>query len=396
VGRQPGPPDPAGADGLAALADRVGLPGPLTPARTARRADGGVGVLIGLLADDGAPGATRALLAEWLPGLRAGFRCGGLFDSGLAGYVVGLTHAARAEPKLAGPAAGMRTRLAGWTRSAPWRTDRVGWSDYDLVTGASGVLLAQAGLPDVTPAELAPAVGHLVGLCDAADLPRLRIGGLPVGGGRSSRGDHLDHGLAHGIPGILVALAAAVRRLGHEPAVVVALQRVATVLARSSYVDAAGVTSWPAGSAGADPAGTVRRQAWCYGTPGVAWALWDAGTAIGDPRIAELGWHAMATVCDVWLDERYLYGDGPGDRLGVCHGAAGVLAVADAFARHAGHPSAARLSDHLAALLDRHTDAIGELAGTDLTMLTGVSGVLSVLHTVRGGRRDWLPILGLR
>jgi hypothetical protein len=48
---------------------------------------------------------------------------------------------------------------------------------------------------------------------------------------------------------------------------------------------------------------------------------------------------------DFYLDEDLR------SRLGFCHGAAGVLAIADAFALHTGLEPARRLSDHLAAFL---------------------------------------------
>jgi hypothetical protein len=436
--------------GLDELLHRV-LAGP-DPGHPVRAGDGGVGVLAGLLHRRPGPGPVPAhWLAGWLTGQRDEVGCGGLYGSGLTGHAVGLAYAATAQPRLRRLAALRRAQLAGWIGAGPWRTDADGWSDYDLMTGAAGVLLGLTGLPDPAPAELDPVAAYLTDLAGDDDLRRLRVvrhprqpatagggpagngsadggtaggtggggsaGGGTVGGGRAGGGlagsgtagsglagggtvdgpgGGPDNGLGHGLPGVLAALTAACRRAGAGPRTAAALRRVAGRLRDVSYVDGAGVVSWPPRGGAGDPAVTVRRQAWCYGTPGVAWALWDAAQVLGDRDLAGFAAAAMATLCAAWDDERYLYGDEPGDRLGVCHGAAGVLAVADAFARHAGHAPAARLRDHLDGQLRGRAAAVADLARTDLSLLTGAAGVLAVLLTAAGGDRAWLPLLALR
>ncbi|HVQ97034.1 MAG TPA: lanthionine synthetase LanC family protein [Mycobacteriales bacterium] len=375
-GRQLGLPDADLAGVVAEVAIGPGL---------RQTGDAGVGVLLGLVRTE-LP-VRQALLAEWLGGLRAGAAGGGLFGGGLAGHAVGLAYAAEAEPRLAGLATRRRAALAGWAGASPWRGDAVGWADYDLMTGPAGVLLALASLPAPAPAEIRPLAEHLAGL--TGDLDRLRVR-RHAGDGQAAQLGHLDHGLAHGLAGVVAAMTAAARLFGPEPP---GLRRAAHRLRAMSYVDSTGVASWPPSSAGADPSRPVHRQAWCYGAPGVAWALWDAGQLLGDAELTGFAAAAMASLCAAWDDDRYLYGE-LGDRLGVCHGAAGVLAVADAFARHAGHQPAGGLRTHLRGRID--PDRIAELGRTDLTMLNGAAGVLAVLTTVDGGRRDWLPVLGLR
>src|SRR6266851_2003808 len=68
----------------------------------------------------------------------------------------------------------------------------------------------------------------------------------------------------------------------------------------------------------------------------------------------------------------------PGGTLAVCHGAAGVLAIADAFARHAGLSEAAALGDRLEGYLLDHSD---EMASWPLSLHHGSGGVLAVLIT---------------
>ena len=389
--------------------------------------DGGVGVLLGLLGPRLPAPVHAALLAGWLAGLRDGPACGGLFGGGLAGRAVGLAYAAGADPRLRGLAARQRAALLDWIRTSPWRANRVGWSDYDLMTGPAGVLLGLASLPPADLSGLAapgpvdlpgpppadpadpsgspgpsglpepPGLGepagirslarHLGALVGVADRLRVR---RHAGDGRAAQLGHVDYGLAHGLAGVVAALTAAGRLLPGEPPA--PLRHAAHRLSEASYVDSRRVLTWPPSTAGRpEPA---RRQAWCYGTPGVAWAIWDAGQLLGDPELTGVGAAAMASLCAAWDDDRYLYGDQPADRLGICHGLAGVLAIADAFARHAGHEPAARLRAHLLGRTD--AGSIVDLGRADLTMLTGAAGVLAVLATVDGGQRGWLPLLGLR
>jgi hypothetical protein len=67
-------------------------------------------------------------------------------------------------------------------------------------------------------------------------------------------------------------------------------------------------------------------------------------------------------------EDFHLFGHTPGDSLGLCHGAAGVLALA-------------------ADALDRPPPTCPA---------AGAPGALSALLTAGGAPRDWLPCLGLR
>jgi hypothetical protein len=62
--------------------------------------------------------------------------------------------------------------------------------------------------------------------------------------------------------------------------------------------------------------------------------------------------------------------DDPGGQLWFCHGPAGVLAIADAFALHTGLEPAARLADHLCRFLLERSSDLTDRAATDLTMLS--------------------------
>ncbi|HTI23788.1 MAG TPA: lanthionine synthetase LanC family protein [Kutzneria sp.] len=159
-----------------------------------------------------------------------------------------------------------------------------------------------------------------------------------------------DTGLAHGAAGVLL--------VSPEPELI-------SWLLNQSFVD-------------------QRRQGWCYGIPGIAWALWTAGARTEAVRLVRI-------LCQTFDPELNLYGE-PADRLGICHGAAGVLLIADAFARE-GVSGAATLRDLMQTYLVERLDLVPEL---DETLLRGGSGVLAALLTVRGADRRWLRCLGLR
>lgn len=346
----------------------------------------------------GMAGSTGAL-AAWLAGFRGGTGHNGLFG-GLAGFTAGLASAADLEPRLTTLAATTRARLADHPTDDHRRDQATEWSDYDLIHGPAGALLALASCADPTAAELEPLARHLAGWCDADGLPRLRLDcgrDDPVKGWNHGR---VNTGIGHGVAGVIAALTAAVRVIGPTPELTDPLRLATSWLARQSYVDGSAVLTWPAGGldGAAPPAAPGHRQAWCYGTAGVAWTLWDAGQVLGDDGLCELADHAIATLCAAWDDDFHLTPDELSDRLALCHGAGGVLAVAGAFARHAGHGPAAALRTHLVAFLLERRDQLVALADQDMTLLNGASGALAVLLTElsKQGDRGWLVQIGLR
>lgn len=355
------------------------------------RVDGmGIGVLAALTGQLGRP-----VLERWLGAVRDGAAHAGAFGIGQAGVAAGLAAAAAAEPRLAAPAEAARRGVVRWACSRDWPPDRLRWPDYDLLGGQAGILLAVVGSGHRAPAELARMADHLAAL-SGDGLAGLRIDGYAEDPVRGWNQGAINLGLGHGVPGVVAALTAAHRVLGPRPNLLTALRHGTDFLRRYSTVDNEGAVVWPACDRSGARDSATSRQAWCYGTPGVAWVLWDAGLVLADARLRSFAEDAMTSLCRVWDPDRYLYGDTPADVLGICHGGAGVLAVADAFARHAGLPEAARLRAELTDWLLRRADAIDDLATTNMTLLDGAAGVLCVLLTAAGGRRDWLTVLALR
>lgn len=129
-------------------------------------------------------------------------------------------------------------------------------------------------------------------------------------------------GMAHGIAGPLSLLATA-----HAAGWSVLGQRAATQHAAhwllrwrtdASRNWAPHVTGDELGSGAAHPS-TGRRDAWCYGAPGIGRALILAGSALADPRLTAIGDAAIASLSDRPVD----LWDVEGPTL--CHGYAGVL-----------------------------------------------------------------------
>jgi hypothetical protein len=242
-------------------------------------------------------------------------------------------------------------------------------------------------------------VRQLAELCDRPDLGALRVGAYEQDDLRYWNYGRINTGLAHGVGGVVAAL-----RIAREcdPTARVAVDRPLRLacewLANEAYVDARGVTTWaPAGREGRSSApGFDRRQAWCYGTPGLAWTLWDAGRVLADDALCQMADCSMCSFCSNFDENLYIDDGPPEESLAICHGAAGTLAIANAFALHAGNRAARNLAQRLEAyLLSRASDVVG-LARENTTLLTGASGVVLALLVNRGAPRDWLRHIALR
>ncbi|MGW1348720.1 lanthionine synthetase LanC family protein [Streptomyces sp. sk2.1] len=343
-------------------------------------------------------GAGRAV-AAWARTIGRGPGSPGLYDGGLAGTLIGLRLGARIHAPLHRVADRLRDHLLDGARARPWRTEDVALPDYDLICGPSGTLLALCvGPPQPKSGQLIPFAAHLAKLCDSGDLRRLRVGqysGHPYLGWLQGR---VNTGMGHGVAGLVAGLTAAVRHVGPEQELLDALRSATRWLVRQSFDDARSVRSWDgAGLDGPPPAGARARQAWCYGAPGVTWALWDASDALGDREAADWAAAAFTILAERYDEDFHLYGDPLTDQLALCHGAAGVLAVADAFHRHARLPAAAVLRDRLAGHLGRRLPTALAPGAPHTSLLNGTAGALGALLTAtHDTSRDWLACLGLR
>lgn len=340
-------------------------------------------------------GLAGAVAQRWLTDAPARFHAVGSF-AGLGAFLAGLRAGERLLPGLADLTGPLLAGVPAWLDGVRWRTADVAWLDYDLFQGPAGLVLAGAAGPADTP-RVARAARHLAALCADDALTGLRAG-REIDPRSAFNVGHVNTSLGHGAAGVAAALRHAVETLDDGAAYRPALRRVCAWLVEQAFVATDGLITWPAvGRDGAPARGPAEhRQAWCYGTPGVAWVLHDAGRVLADDGLQVLGEEAVRTFCRAFDPARHLDRAQPGEHLAVCHGAAGTLAVADAFARHADVPEAAALRDLLDRWLTDRLDEVADLAATDQTLLTGACGVLAVLLTARGAHRWWLPQLALR
>jgi hypothetical protein len=229
-------------------------------------------------------------------------------------------------------------------------------SEFDVISGLSGVgayLLCRRDQPLVAETLLVVIEVLVELLTEANGLPRwhtpMRLlwdqelkDTYPSG--------NLNCGLAHGVPGVLAFLSLALQAGIATPGLPEAIARTAHWLCQNRLDDQWGV-NWPTavplveadsadsriivpGDAESAPDGTSR-CAWCYGSPGIARALWLAGDALGDAHNGDshrqLAVAAMEAVFRRPIPVRRI------DSPTFCHGKAGLLEIALRFAHDTGY-----------------------------------------------------------
>lgn len=315
---------------------------------------------------------------------------------GMGGFLAGVRAGIEIDDDFSSLYVRLLEQTSRWLTTVEWRTSSVAWVDYDLFRGPAGLVLAGA-TNGVATAALAPAAQHLARLCADPALESLRAGTdiqLPS----AFNHGRINTGMGHGVAGVASALRHAVETFEDGDSYRPALRHASDWLVEQAFLADGDFITWPAvGRDGAKASGPAdRRQAWCYGTPGVAWTLWDAGRVLGDASLQVLGEAAMQSFCRVFdIDFNYPMENGA-EELAICHGVAGTLAVADAFARYASLREAESLRGQLELYLLDRIDNISRLAETDMTMLSGAAGIISVMLSAHGGARSWLCQIALR
>jgi hypothetical protein len=232
---------------------------------------------------------------------------------------------------------------------------------FDLISGLSGVgayLLCRREYEEAV-AALRAVLRSLVALVPEEEgIPRWYTPAYLMGDEATARlypNGNLNCGLAHGIPGPLGLMALALRSGMEVEGLEEAVDRVTHWLMNNRADDAWGVnwpTAVPLGPRG--PGSALReepsRTAWCYGSPGVARALWFAGEALGNLEYRELAVEAMKAVYRRPVWERRI------DSPTFCHGVAGLLQITLRFANDTELPlfagAAETLTEQLLSLHD--------------------------------------------
>jgi hypothetical protein len=250
---------------------------------------------------------------------------------------------------------------------------------YDLVFGLAGRAIV---LGDREPAVLPELRALSERFIDAVEH-RLASDDPDVAAG-------VNLGVAHGVPGVLAALNAA---LPGDRAIA---QRYVDALLAASH-DCGGARRWNSvwRRSPAPPAVC----SWCYYTVGVAAVLYDRAVLGGDDPLRALAVHALARVLEDHGDDWAAVGPS------LCHGRAGVATVAwhlagedERFVR-----IAERLADSVLAGYDErlplgyrsydHGDGRGEHRTHFLDGSFGIA--LFLVDAATGHERRWLPLLGL-
>jgi hypothetical protein len=249
--------------------------------------------------------------------------------------------------------------------------------EYDLFAGLTGIgqLLLQYTPGTDALGRILDYLAHLTALRDD-QLPGWWVTRdpdktLPTPGG------HANHGVAHGISGVLAFLGAALRRGvtvdGHREAV----DTICAHLDAWRHDDEPGPW-WPEWIT-RDELHTGRSQqpgpfrpSWCYGTPGIARAQQIAAIATGDTARQHLAEHALAA-CLADADQFSHITD-----TSLCHGWAGLYQTAWRAAQDALTPKISHQLPSLAALLTRHANTGHE---DDIGFLLGTAGLALTAHT---------------
>lgn len=311
--------------------------------------DLGQALLCGALAevDTGADWAIRA--RSWAASTAAALRYGYRPPMGSVSGSSGIAFVGRRldDPDLTQPLAALDGVIAhdALTTAAGIRGRRgMPVSTFDQISGLAGVLLCALPHAGRSARPVAPfVVRALTALAlDAGSPPGWytppeclfddeQRAYYPAG--------NINLGLAHGIPGPLAALALAVDcGLGAQDAVEATTQLAGWLAAHVTLGDdgpgwetVVPLVHGPGGLAEL-PVHDVGRDAWCYGTPGAARALFLAGRTLDRSDLRNLAIEAMAAVYRRPVERRGI------DSPTFCHGVAGLLQITLRFHHDTGLP----------------------------------------------------------
>lgn len=267
-----------------------------------------------------------------------------------------------------------KRRLALATARAD-RGEKATFAEYDLLRGLSGIAaLLVRHQPDAD--ILKPILHHLIRLTSptAQGLPGWWVDHDPAST-VPTPGGHANLGIAHGITGVLAALALALRGGVTVDGQAEAIGRICAFLDQWQQTSRAW---WPQWITRADLASGRTRQpgpgrpSWCYGTPGIARAQQLAAIALGDTDRQHLAEHALAACLADPAQLAHL------TEPGLCHGVAGVYQTAWRAARDALTPDITASLPTLQSMLRQQAAAPEPMEGS---LLTGAAGLALALHT---------------
>jgi hypothetical protein len=328
-------------------------------------------------------------LERFLAAMHASLRMGttacdaaiGLFG-GVSGLRASAALAQRIEPRYAKLVAQCDAYVD--SQLPPHPTASSSFHDYDLISGWSGIRLARAVRGPIAADRLVDFI-----LWTLEDAERWRCP-HPL---RPNDAAVNDLGIAHGVAGMLSALALTLDRLEGRAATV-ADRAMRDLCDRA--LRAGDLIVWPAAMS-SDDCGC--RSAWCYGTAGVGAAIYSAARALGDGASADFALDALQRLAARPYAEWAIEGEA------VCHG---LMGNALCFASVASAAGSERLwnaaYDVAGAALDG-LEATGGICWARqfpdgrydaVELLDGVSGVALAALTLAGDAdASWMRLFGL-
>ncbi|QBD82872.1 lanthionine synthetase [Ktedonosporobacter rubrisoli] len=238
----------------------------------------------------------------------------------------------------------LNERVAQQVLQTQWRRGQasgVADADYDIITGAAGILGYLSTLDQsakYTQEAIQQLLGYLIWLAERDEAHGYERWFLPPElyptelQQKSYPDGYFNCGLAHGIPGPLAALSAAWHAGHRVPGQQAAIRSLVRWIIDHQLRASWGI-SWPAGvplrqsySRSEWSMLPPSRDAWCYGSPGISRALWLAGTALDDTDLCHRALEAIESVLQRSITMRRI------DSVTFCHGVAGQLAICLRFA----------------------------------------------------------------
>ncbi|MFI6129487.1 lanthionine synthetase C family protein [Micromonospora sp. NPDC051141] len=328
-------------------------------------ADGAAGVALAHIESGNWPAASAALQTAIADGVTIAAGASLFYGAPALAFVLATANQPRLARARATAAAGTATVTRQRLHAAHRRIDshqQPHYAEYDLIRGLTGLGVALRRLGDHH--LLREVLDYLVRLTEPInDLPGWWCANGPDRHQPPPPGGHANHGIAHGITGPLALLALTFRdgiTVEHHTEAITRICRWLDTW--QQHTD--GATWWPQTLTltdlhrGAPTQQQPLRPSWCYGTPGIARALQLVALALHDTTRQHLAETAFTTcVNDSAQTDRLT------DRT-LCHGTAGLLAIARRIAAdaltptpltpltHLHHHAAAPVSDEATGLLE--------------------------------------------
>ncbi len=194
--------------------------------------------------------------------------------------------------------------------------------DVDIVSGLAGISLYFACLlDDERTSQYMETVLEFLAKVSINELERqkneITKGGVVSSNYPNGEESILDLGVAHGLAGILSALAVGILSGNKSVSLIEATSKTALWLCTHVKKDKYGIF-WPQYE---PDTWRFDRMAWCYGSPGVSRSLWLASLALDDEQIRDTALKGIHSVCDRIENTDHRHSSI------FCHGNAGLLQI---------------------------------------------------------------------